>query len=197
MSESFEKELKEEVEEIKEEAEEIKAEAEEIKEELDEIKEGVEEIKEELKAEGKEQEDFKAKYYYLAAEMENMRKRFERDKESLVKYGNEKVLSGLIEVVDNLDRTIDAIAGDEDEKVKNIFVGVDMVRKQFLECLQNNGLERFDSLGEIFDPNLHEAMAQQPAEGKEDQEVIQEYQKGYRLNGRLLRAAKVIIAKND
>lgn len=153
-----------------------------------------EETQEETKAEG---EDFKAKFFYLAAEMDNMKKRFDREKENLIKFGNEKVLSGLLEVVDNLDRTVDAISGDEDEKVKNIYSGIEMVRTQFLNVLKANGLEQVNALGEIFDPNFHEAMAQQPAEGKQDQEVIQVFQHGYTLNGRLLRAAKVVIAKND
>lgn len=143
-----------------------------------------------------EEHNFKEKFYYLAAEIDNMKKRFEREKDNLIKFGNEKVLSGLLDVVDNLDRTVDAIAGDEDEKVKNIHSGIEMVRKQFLEVLKANGLEKIEALGEIFDPNLHEAMAQQPAEGKKDQEIIQVYQHGYVLNGRLLRAAKVVIANN-
>lgn len=151
----------------------------------------------ELELKVKELEGFKEKYYYLAAEMENLRKRNEREKENLLKFGNEKVLSGLIDVIDNLDRTLDAIKNDNDDKVKNIFVGVDMVKKQMMDTLKANGLEKVESLGKIFDPNFHEAMAQQPAPGKEDQEVIQVFQDGYTLNGRLLRAAKVIVANND
>lgn len=144
-----------------------------------------------------EEHSFKEKFYYLAAEMDNMKKRFDREKDNLIKFGNEKVLSHLLDVVDNLDRTVDAIAGDEDEKIKNIHSGIEMVRKQFLDVLKKSGLEKIEALGEVFDPNLHEAMAQQPAEGKKDQEVIQVFQHGYVLNGRLLRPAKVVIAKND
>ncbi len=140
--------------------------------------------------------EFKEKFYYLAAEMENLKRRHERDMQSQIKYGNEKVLKGLLDVVDNLERTLVAISNDEDEKVKNIFVGVDMVKNQFLEVLKQNGLEQVETDGKIFDPNFHEAMAQQPAEGKEDQEIVQVYQQGYTLNGRLLRAAKVVVAKN-
>ncbi|MDD0854464.1 nucleotide exchange factor GrpE [Halobacteriovorax sp. GB3] len=142
------------------------------------------------------EEDYKAKFFYVAAEMENMRKRFEREKSQLLKFGNEKVLSSLIEVVDNLERTMQAIENDEDEKVKNIYVGVDMVKKQFVDVLIDNGLEQIEALGKKFDPNFHEALAQQPAEGKEDEEVIVEYQKGYKLNGRVLRASKVVVVKN-
>lgn len=174
--------------------EEIKLAAEQTKESKDSNSSDEES---ELEQKIKELESFKEKYYYLAAEMENARKRFEREKENLLKFGNEKVLSGLVDVIDNLDRTLDAIKDDKDEKVKNIFIGVDMVKKQMMDTLKASGLEKVESLGKIFDPNYHEAMAQQPAEGKEDQEIIQVFQDGYLLNGRLLRAAKVIVAKND
>lgn len=155
-------------------------------------------VEEELKAhvEPKKEEDFKAKYYYLAAEIENMRRRFDREKENLLKYGNEKVLSGLLGVVDNFDLTVNALKADNDDKVKNIVVGIEMVRTQFLEVLKQNGLTQVEALGKKFDPNFHEALSQAPAAGKEDDEVIQVYQQGYLLNGRLLRAAKVVVAKN-
>ena len=141
--------------------------------------------------------DFKAKYYYLAAEVENMRKRFEREKENLLKYGNEKVLSGLVGVVDNFDLTVSALKNDNDDKVQNIVKGIDMIRTQFLDVLSKNGLTQVESLGKVFDPNFHEAVAQAPAPGKEDQEIITEYQRGYILNGRLLRASKVVVANNN
>ena len=143
----------------------------------------------------KEKEDFKSKFYYIAAEKENLQKRFEREKENLIKYGNEKVLSGLLSVVDNLGLTLNAIANDEDEKIKNIFVGIEMVKQQFGEVLKNNGLEEIETLGKEFDPNLHEALMQREEEGKAANLILEEVQKGYILNGRVLRAAKVIISK--
>lgn len=149
-----------------------------------------------LEAEQKQEDDFKEKYYYLAAEMDNLRKRFDREKEGLLKFGSEKILGSLIEVVDNLDRTIDATSGETDEKVVKIVEGIEMVRKQFLDVLKNNGLERVEALGKTFDPNFHEALSQVADDTKQDEEIVQEYQKGYVLNGRLLRAAKVVIAKN-
>lgn len=156
-------------------------------------------IEEEIKNQEvlKEGPDFKAKYYYLAAEVENMRKRFEREKESLLKYGNEKILSSLISVVDNFDLTVNALKNDNDDKVQNIVKGIDMIRLQFLDILKQNGLTQVESLGKIFDPNFHEAVAQAPAPGKADQEIINEYQRGYLLNGRLLRAPKVVVANNS
>jgi molecular chaperone GrpE len=145
----------------------------------------------------KTEEDFKAKYYYLAAEVENMRKRFEREKENLLKFGNERILSSLLSVVDNFDLTVNALKNDNDDKVQNIVKGIDMIRTQFLDVLKSNGLTYVESVGKVFDPNFHEAVAQAPAEGKMDQEIITEYQRGYILNGRLLRASKVVVANNN
>ena len=91
--------------------------------------------------------------------------------------------------------TLNAIANDEDEKVKNIFVGIEMVKQQFGEVLKNNGLEEIETSGKEFDPSLHEALMQREEEGKAANLVLEEVQKGYILNGRVLRAAKVIISK--
>lgn len=143
----------------------------------------------------KEVEDAKNKYVYLAAEMENTTRRFNKEKENLIKYGNEKLLKSLLDVVDNFERTVDAISSDEDEKVKNIVVGIDMVKKQFLENLKKFGLEEIEAVGKIFDPNFHEALAQETNEKAKEDEILKEYQKGYVLNGRLLRASKVVVNK--
>lgn len=170
---------------------------EELKTESTEEAEGANTETEESEETPAEEDGFKEKFYYLAAEMENMKKRFAREKEGIVKYGSEKILNGLLPVIDNLDRTLQAISTDDaDDKLKNIVTGIEMVRDQFLETLKQNGLEPVECIGKIFDPNFHEAMAQQPAEGKEDMEIIAEYEKGYILNGRLLRAAKVVVVKN-
>lgn len=142
-----------------------------------------------------EEIDYKSKFFYLAAEFENTKKRFERERENIVKYGSERLLSSLLDVVDNLDRSLAAIKLDQDEKVKNICVGIDMVRNQFIEVLKKNGLTQIESIGKTFDPNFHEAMCEKEVEGKNVSEIIEEFQKGYILNGRLLRASKVIIAK--
>lgn len=152
----------------------------------------VDEIGDKLK---KEAQEWKDKFYYLAAEMDNLKRRVEKEKENLLKFGSENILKGMIEVIDNFDRTLDMIKKDEDEKVKNIVVGIEMVNKMFLDSLKKFGLEQLDCLGDEFDPNFHEAMAQQEAEGKKQGEIIQVFEKGYMLNGRLIRAAKVIVAK--
>lgn len=172
------------------------AEANEEKVEAAEDADSVNETQESSK-ETAEDDSFKEKYFYLAAEMQNMQKRFEREKESLLKYGSEKLLKDMLDVVDNLERTLGFIRADEDEKVKNIVVGIDMIQKMFIESLGKHGLKQIEAMGEEFDPHFHEALAQQPAEGKKNMEVIQVHQNGYTLNDRVLRAAKVVVVKND
>ena len=145
----------------------------------------------------KPQEDFKEKYYYLAAEMQNMQRRFDNEKSNLLKFGSEKILKDILDVVDNLERTLGFIRADEDEKVKNIVVGIEMIEKMFLDTLAKHGLKEIKAEGVEFDPHFHEALAQQPAEGKPNKEIIQVHQKGYILNERVMRPAKVVIVKND
>ncbi len=148
-----------------------------------------------IQEEGKE--DYKEKYYYLAAEMDNLRKRHERERENLLKYGTERMIKGFLEVVDSLERGLETIKNDDDKKIQNIYAGMEMVNKQFLDVLKMHGLELVKSLGKMFDPNFHEAIGHKEAEGKEDGEVVVEYQKGYLLNGRLIRPSKVVIVKNN
>ncbi|RLA63226.1 MAG: nucleotide exchange factor GrpE [Epsilonproteobacteria bacterium] len=143
----------------------------------------------------KEEEDFKSKFFYLAAEMENMKRRHERERENLIKFGNERIISSLVSILDDLDRSLEH-AQKEDENFKDLILGLEMVRTNFLEVLLKNGVKSVESIGKEFDPNFHEAMAQQPAEGKKDGEIITEFQKGYILNGRLIRPAKVVVVKN-
>ena len=161
------------------------------------IKDENENLIEKENTQEEEREDYKEKYYYLAAELDNLRKRHERERENLLKYGTERMVKGLLEVVDSLERGLETIRDDADEKVKNIYAGMEMVNKQFLDVLEINGLELVESLGKMFDPNFHEAMGHREADGKEDGEIVVEYQKGYLLNGRLIRPSKVVIVKNN
>jgi molecular chaperone GrpE len=88
------------------------------------------------------------------------------------------------------------LKGDTDQKVKNLVVGLDMVQKQFLDTMGKHGLNPIQSVGKEFDPNFHEAIAQEYAEGKRPNEVIKEFQKGYSLNGRVIRASKVVVSSD-
>lgn len=144
----------------------------------------------------KDEIDWKAKYLYQAAEHENFRKRMEREKEETLKYGSTKVLSDLLQVVDNFERTTEMLKNEEDPKVKNIVTGIDMVNKQFLDTLAKHGLQQIEAVGKDFDPHFHDAMAQEYVEGKKPNEVVKEFQKGYILNGRVIRPAKVVVASD-
>ena len=141
-------------------------------------------------------EDYKSKFYYLAADMENLKKRHQKDREEFLKYGTESIIKDLLEVMDNLERTLDAIRGDCTEKIKNIYTGINMVKEQFLNVLKNNGLTAIESMGQKFDPNFHEAIGHREDQEKKDGDIAEEYQKGYTLNGRLIRPSKVIVVKN-
>ena len=163
---------------------------------LDDNVEVLETAAQEDSSEKEQKDEFKEKYYYLAAEMQNMQRRYEREKDDLHKFGSEKIMRDLVAVMDNFERTLGFIENEEDEKIKNIAEGIRMVNKLFLDTLEKHGLKKIEALGEEFDPNFHEALAQQPAEGKKDMEVIQVFENGYTLNDRVVRAAKVIVAKN-
>ena len=140
--------------------------------------------------------DYESKYFYLAAEMENLKKRFTREQSELIKYSNEKILSDLLTVIDNLDRTIEAVQDENDKKIVNIKTGVEMVKNHFLKSLEQYGLKKIETIGKEFDPKYHEAISREENNDHENDHISREFQAGYMLNQRLLRAAKVMITKN-
>lgn len=144
-----------------------------------------------------ENQKYKEKYYYLAAEYENALKRFEREKSNIIKFGAENILKDVLSSIDLFELTVQALVHDQDPKIKNILVGLEMIRKQMVDNLSKHGLERITSLNALFDPNFHEAVAQEINAEVVENTVIKEHQAGYKLNGRLLRAAKVVVSKKN
>ncbi len=140
---------------------------------------------------------YKEKYYYMAAEYDNALKRLEREKSNIIKFGSENILRDIIGSIDLFELTVSALQNDPDPKIKNIMIGLEMIRKQMLETLGKHGLEKMKSLGETFDPNFHEAVAQEANSSVEENSIIKELQAGYKLNGRLIRAAKVVVSKKE
>jgi molecular chaperone GrpE len=124
-----------------------------------------------------------------AADLDNQRKRFQREREEIQRFGTERLLKDLLPVVDNLDRAIAAARPDEP-----LAEGVRLVRKVFEEALAKHAVEVFTALGQPFDPRLHEALAQLEAEQAEPGTVVAEHGRGFLLNGRLLRPALVAVA---
>ena len=123
----------------------------------------------------------------LKAEFDNSRKRQERERSRILESASEKLVQELLPVLDNLDRALES-EGDIRE-------GVRATRDQLAEVLANEGLLPVASDGQPFDPNVHEAVMGQPSEDQEEGTVLQTFQRGYLLNGRAIRPAKVVVAK--
>ena len=128
------------------------------------------------------------------AEKENIRKRAERDVESAHKYGVEKMANELLAVRDSLELGVDA-AQQDDADIAKVREGTELTLRMLTQAMEKFGIEEIDPLGQKFDPELHQAMSMQEAEGHESNTVFQVMQKGYRLNERLLRPALVMVAK--
>jgi molecular chaperone GrpE len=127
------------------------------------------------------------------AEMENVKRRATRDIENAHKFAVEKLLSDLFPVVDSLEKAVET--AEQTEGAQPIAEGVALSLKLFVDTLAKSGVEQIDPLGEPFDPQVHEAMTMVPNPAAEPNSVMDVMQKGYLLNGRLVRAAKVIVAK--
>ena len=129
------------------------------------------------------------------AEVENVKRRAARDIENAHKFAVEKLINDLFPVVDSLEKAIETAVGVDG--AESIAEGVSLSMKLFIDTLAKSGVEQVDPLGQPFDPNLHEAMTMVPNPDAEPNSVMDVMQKGYVLNGRLARAAKVIVVKGD
>lgn len=127
------------------------------------------------------------------AEAENTRRRAARDVENAHKFALEKFAGDLLPVLDSLEKAVEAAAGSEG--AESIAEGVELSLKLFLSVLEKHGVERIDPAGEPFDPQVHEAMAMVPSDHAEPNSVLEVMQAGYLLNGRVVRAAKVVVAR--
>jgi molecular chaperone GrpE len=147
----------------------------------------------ELRADVEEAVDKAAEYLALAqrtkADFENFRKRMTRENAAAVDRGVSKLAKELLPALDHLDLALKAAEGHED-----VIKGFAMVREEIVNALGKVGIQPFSPAGEPFDPNEHEAMAQQPSEGAESGTVLEVYQQGYRINGVVLRPARVVVA---
>lgn len=127
------------------------------------------------------------------AELENVRRRMELEVEKAHKFSVEKLIKEIIPVIDSLEHAITASA-DASEAMKE---GVELTHKLFLDALRKFAVEAIDPMGQPFNPEWHEAMTMQPAPEVPNNTVVAVFQKGYQLHGRVIRPARVVIAKND
>lgn len=128
------------------------------------------------------------------AEAQNIRRRAEADVEKAHKYGQEKLVSDLLPVVDNLERALASINA-EDEGLKAVIEGIELTLKSFNDTLARHQVIAINPVGEPFDPQLHQAMTMIDNPEVEPNTVIDVFQKGYTLHGRLVRPAMVVVAK--
>ena len=132
-------------------------------------------------------------YVRLMAEYDNFRKRTIKEKSDLIKNGGEKILVGLLPVVDDFQRALENIETATDANA--VKEGVDLIYNKFLSFLQQNGVKPIEALGEVFDADLYEAVAMIPAQDEENKgKVIDSVQTGYTLNDKVIRHAKVVVA---
>jgi molecular chaperone GrpE len=141
-----------------------------------------------------ELDQYKDKYVRLYAEFDNARKRMEREKMEFVKFANEGVLADFLDVIDNLERSIN-VAKSKHEDYDAFLKGIDMIWKQVEEFLKKNNVEPIEAKGKKFDHNYHEVLMQEETDDVEEDTVLEEYQKGYTLNQKVLRTAKVKLSK--
>lgn len=126
-----------------------------------------------------------------AAEMENLRKRTTREREDAIRYANQRLLEELIPVIDNFEMGMQAASQDTKSM---IYIGMDMVRRQLNEFLASQGVEEIPTSGQ-FDPNLHDAVAQEECAAGEEGRILKVTRRGFRLRDRLLRPASVVVSK--
>lgn len=151
-------------------------------------------LEQELNRKDKEVAEYKDAAIRAKAEMENIRRRAERDVQNAHKFGNEKLLSDMLPVLDGLVRGLEGEA-PTDPHAKALREGMELTLDMFEKALVKHGLEVISpEKGEAFNPELHEAMTMQPDPNADSNTILQVLQKGYQLNGRVLRAAMVIVA---
>ena len=133
----------------------------------------------------------------VLAEMENLRKRFEREKIDSIKYGSVNFARDVLSPGDNLERALSVINEEEEQSqsIKNLIEGLLMVKKELSTALEKNGITKIDSLDKKFDPNLHQAMMEIENDDLDEGVVVQEIQTGYMMHDRLLRPAMVAVSK--
>ncbi|HDR0619911.1 nucleotide exchange factor GrpE [Pasteurella multocida] len=151
----------------------------------------VQELEAQLAEMVKKEQDFLLR---SRAEIENIRRRAEQDVEKAHKFALEKFSKDILNTIDNLERALATPANLEDESIKSLFDGVELTLKELLATVARFGVEAVGVVGETFNPEVHQAISMQPMEGFETNQITAVLQKGYLLNGRVIRPAMVMVA---
>tara|TARA_B100000609_G_C17222583_1_gene441396 strand:+ start:10117 stop:10932 length:816 start_codon:yes stop_codon:yes gene_type:complete len=160
-------------------------------EEVTALKASLAEAEEAYKKKEKEFKEMYEQFVRLNADFDNFRKRNAREKSELRKYGAETLSRDMLQVFDNFERALGTL-GDASDSVRE---GIEMVFRQFLDIMKNHGIERFEAKGQPFDYNRHEALSTVETDEVDPDTVYEVFQAGYTLHERLLRPARVVVAK--
>lgn len=151
-------------------------------------------VMQELEAAKTTIEEQKDKYLRLSAEFDNYRKRTLKEKAELIKNGGEKAISAILPILDDLERALQNMQKADD--VKAMYEGIDLIYQKFLKGLSQEGLQKMEPVGEAFDTDYHEAVALVPAPSEDQKgKVLDCVQTGYKLNDKVIRHAKVVVAQ--
>ena len=162
-----------------------------VEDPLEEAIARVQELEAQLAETAKKEQDLLLR---TRAEIDNIRRRTEQDVEKAHKFALEKFAKDILNTIDNLERALATPANIEDESVKALFDGVALTLKELLATVARFGVEPVGVVGEVFNPDLHQAISMQPMEGFETNQITTVLQKGYLLNGRVIRPAMVMVA---
>ena len=153
----------------------------------------VEELRAQMEDLRKEKEELFAKLQRVSADYANFQKRAPKQIADTITYEKEKIIKTLLPVLDNFEHTLQN--ADSAESVDVLVKGIQITYDQMLNLLKSHGIEQIEALGEKFDPAVHEAMTQRAEPEQDENIVLEEFQKGYKLNGRVIRPSKVIVNK--
>ena len=153
----------------------------------------IEEMKKRVEEKEKEAKEHYDRFLRMAADYENYKKRAARDKEEWIKFANEDLIKAVLPLIDNLERAVNHADKVTDTGV--LIEGVRLTIQQLLQALSKFGVSSFESVGKPFDPTRHEAILTIPTDQQEPNQVLEEFQKGYLLNDRLLRPATVSVSR--
>ena len=147
-----------------------------------------------LKEDASKAAEFAGKILRLQADFENTRKRIEREKQDFVKFANEGIILELLNILDDLERTV-SLAETHKDNPEVFLKGVEMILAHLYEMLKEYGVKPIEAEGKIFDPHCHEALMQVENKDLPEHTIVEELQKGYKLNDRVIRTAKVKVSK--
>ncbi len=170
---------------------ELESENQKLKQQIQELQQQIRELQEKLEQTEREKNEAREKWAKISAHFENLRRQKERERQEFEKYGHKKFAKDLLDVLDSFERALSSIK-DAPPSVKE---GIEILYKQMLEVLQRHGIQRFDSKGQPFDYNRHEAIASVERSDLPQNTVFEEYQAGYMIYDTLLRPAKVIVSQ--